>query len=57
MKALTASGSDKLVCLLRNVRAFLVKFIVESALLSFFIGITTFRIRAVNFCRGLVCWP
>ena len=57
MKALTASGSDKLVCLLRNVRAFLVKFIIESALLSFFIWITTFRIRAVNFCRGLVCWP
>jgi hypothetical protein len=57
MKAFTASGSERLVCLLRNVRAFLVNFIVESALLSFFICIRTFRIRAVYSCRGLVCWP
>ena len=56
MKAFTASGSERLVCLLRNIRAFLVNFIVESALLSFFIWIRTFRIRAVYGCRGLVCW-
>jgi hypothetical protein len=46
MKAFTASGSDKLVCLLGNVRAFLVKFIVESALLSFFIWMSKLSIGA-----------
>jgi len=64
MKCFTASGSDRLVCLLRYVKAFLVKLIVESALLLFFICMSTFKILAVCGkiglvfgCKGLERWP
>ena len=56
MKCFTASGSVRLVCLAKNVRLFLVKFIVYLLLASFSICISTFRKRAVCGCRGLVCW-